>query len=115
MATIAHGNKMAGTGAASPAVAETNTEIATRYVFAFVRLALGWTFLWAFLDKMFGLGHETTAKSAWINGGHPTLGFLNGAAGRPVRGLLPFDRRDRVGGRPVRRHADGTDLTPEGR
>jgi thiosulfate dehydrogenase [quinone] large subunit len=47
---------------------------AVRYVWATARLALGWIFLWAFLDKTFGLGHET--KQAWINGGHPTQGFL---------------------------------------
>jgi thiosulfate dehydrogenase (quinone) large subunit len=84
MATIAHGNT-AATGAV-PAVAsrtETRSAIAARYVFAGVRLALGWTFLWAFLDKMFGLGHETAAKAAWINGGHPTLGFLKFSAKGP--------------------------------
>lgn len=40
-----------------------------------VRLAIGWVFLWAFLDKMFGLGFATPAAKAWINGGHPTQGF----------------------------------------
>jgi thiosulfate dehydrogenase [quinone] large subunit len=46
------------------------------------RLSLGWVFLWAFLDKTFGLGHETAKADAWINGGSPTFGFLNfGAAG----------------------------------
>jgi thiosulfate dehydrogenase [quinone] large subunit len=49
---------------------------AFRYVVAAIRLSLGWVFLWAFLDKLFGLGHETASKDAWINGGHPTLGFL---------------------------------------
>jgi thiosulfate dehydrogenase [quinone] large subunit len=49
---------------------------AFRYVVAAIRLSLGWIFLWAFLDKLFGLGHETAAKDAWVNGGHPTLGFL---------------------------------------
>jgi len=43
---------------------------------AAIRLSLGWIFLWAFLDKLFGLGHETAANDAWVNGGHPTLGFL---------------------------------------
>jgi hypothetical protein len=28
-------------------------------VFALLRLALGWTFLWAFLDKAFALGFST--------------------------------------------------------
>jgi len=49
---------------------------AFRYVIAAIRLSLGWIFVWAFLDKLFGLGHETAAKDAWIHGGHPTLGFL---------------------------------------
>ena len=83
MATIADGKKIAGTGAVSGTVAESTTEAATRYVFAAVRLALGWTFLWAFLDKAFGLGHETAAKAAWINGGSPTAGFLKNAAAGP--------------------------------
>ncbi len=60
---------------AKPA-AETGAARATRYVLAGLRLALGWIFLWAFLDKLFGLGHETAAKAAWINGGNPTQGFL---------------------------------------
>jgi thiosulfate dehydrogenase [quinone] large subunit len=61
-------------GPGSPAAGERGA--AFRYVTATIRLALGWIFLWAFLDKLFGLGHETAAKDAWINGGHPTLGFL---------------------------------------
>lgn len=62
---------------------ETVGNKATRYVFAAIRLALGWTFLWAFLDKTFGLGHETPAAGAWINGGNPTKGFLGNAAAGP--------------------------------
>lgn len=56
-------------------------ETAGRYVWALTRLSLGWVFLWAFLDKMFGLGHETASADAWINGGNPTEGFLSGAVG----------------------------------
>jgi thiosulfate dehydrogenase [quinone] large subunit len=56
------------------------------YLWAAVRLSLGWTFLWPFLDKTFGLGHETPAASAWIDGGSPTTGFLAGAAG-PFAGI----------------------------
>src|SRR4051812_47039125 len=53
-----------------------------RYAAAATRISLGWIFLWAFLDKLFGLGHETTSAQAWIHGGSPTLGFLKkGAAG----------------------------------
>ena len=48
-----------------------------RYVLAVARIALGWTFLWAFLDKTFGLGFATERADAWVNGGSPTYGYLN--------------------------------------
>jgi thiosulfate dehydrogenase (quinone) large subunit len=55
---------------------------ALRYVTGAIRLSIGWIFLWAFLDKLFGLGHETKSAQAWIHGGSPTYGFLKkGAAG----------------------------------
>ena len=57
-----------------------------RYLWALTRLCLGWTFLWPFLDKLFGLGHETTSAKAWVNGGSPTTGFLKGAVG-PFAGI----------------------------
>lgn len=52
-----------------------------------LRLALGWVFLWAFLDKAFALGFSTGrdattgavdrfGDAAWIHGGSPTEGFL---------------------------------------
>ncbi len=53
----------------------------TRYLWAVIRLGMGWTFLWPFFDKMFGLNHQTTSAQAWINGGNPTKGFLSGSAG----------------------------------
>ncbi|HEX5543176.1 MAG TPA: hypothetical protein VFX60_16730 [Micromonospora sp.] len=64
---------------------ETRRQQATRHVWAVVRLALGWTFLWAFLDKTFGLGHATETKDAWINGGNPTYGFLKFGAAGPLQ------------------------------
>ena len=48
-----------------------------RYVLAIARISLGWVFLWAFLDKTFGLGFATERADAWINGGSPTFGYLN--------------------------------------
>jgi thiosulfate dehydrogenase [quinone] large subunit len=48
-----------------------------RYALAAARIAIGWVFLWAFLDKTFGLGFATPAEDAWVNGGSPTSGFLN--------------------------------------
>ena len=48
-----------------------------RHVMAIARIVLGWTFLWAFLDKAFGFGYATERADAWLNGGSPTFGFLN--------------------------------------
>ncbi|MHB8606012.1 MAG: hypothetical protein ACYDCK_12230 [Thermoplasmatota archaeon] len=52
-----------------------------RYFFGVARIALGFVFLWAFVDKLFGLGYSTKAGSGWINGGSPTYGFLSHASG----------------------------------
>jgi thiosulfate dehydrogenase [quinone] large subunit len=68
--------------------AESATESpAARYVWAIARISLGFVFVWAFVDKLFGLGHETTDKQAWTNGGHPTMGFLKSAAAGPFKGF----------------------------
>ena len=77
--TTTTGGVPAGTGTTAPK--------ATRYVFAGLRLALGWIFLWAFLDKLFGLGFATKAESAWIDGGSPTQGFLGNAVKGPFEGF----------------------------
>jgi len=47
-----------------------------RLALAALRLAAGFIFLWAFLDKTFGLGYSTPGERAWINGGAPSQGFL---------------------------------------
>ncbi|RFS83531.1 DoxX family membrane protein [Actinomadura spongiicola] len=60
---------------------------AARHVWAVARFAVGWVFVWAFLDKMFGLGHETPAAKAWIDGGSPTEGFLKNAPEGPFAGF----------------------------
>ncbi len=52
-------------------------------ILVILRLALGWTFLWAFFDKLFGLGFSTTPDKAWLAGGSPTYGFLNAATYGP--------------------------------
>jgi thiosulfate dehydrogenase [quinone] large subunit len=71
--------------AAQPTTTTAEPTVA-RYVWALTRLCLSWTFLWPFLDKTFGLGHETTAAHAWIHGGSPSFGFLSGAVG-PFAGI----------------------------
>jgi thiosulfate dehydrogenase [quinone] large subunit len=60
---------------------------AYQFALAATRMALGWIFLWAFLDKLFGLGHETASKGAWINGGSPTEGFLGHATKGPFASI----------------------------
>jgi thiosulfate dehydrogenase [quinone] large subunit len=84
MATITqtkYGFATEGTATQAWTPAPTQTT-AVRYVAAGLRLGLGFVFLWAFLDKVFGFGFATPEKGAWINGGSPTKGFLaNGADG----------------------------------
>ena len=48
-----------------------------------LRLVMGFIFLWAFIDKMFGLGFATTVEKAWVHGGSPTYGFLSFAVKGP--------------------------------
>lgn len=48
-----------------------------KIVFIALRLVMGFIFLWAFFDKVFGLGFATTPEKAWIQGGSPTFGFLS--------------------------------------
>jgi thiosulfate dehydrogenase [quinone] large subunit len=53
-----------------------------------LRLAIGFEFLWAFLDKTFGLGYHTASAKAWIHGGSPTTGFLSGVNTGPLQGTF---------------------------
>jgi len=62
------------------------TATATRTVLAATRVVVGWTFLWAFIDKVFGLGYATPAGKGWIDGGSPTKGYLSSAEG-PFAGI----------------------------
>jgi thiosulfate dehydrogenase [quinone] large subunit len=54
-----------------------NTYSTREKIMGFIRLALGWVFLWPFLDKLFGLGFATEIGKGWIVGNSPTLGFLS--------------------------------------
>ncbi len=46
-----------------------------------LRLVMGFMFLWAFLDKLFGLGFSTTSNKSWLAGTSPTAGFLSHSVG----------------------------------
>ena len=43
---------------------------------AIMRFVLAIEFLWAFFDKLIGLGFATKPGSGWVFGGSPTFGFL---------------------------------------
>lgn len=74
-------------------VASTSVNAGSKFgwvMLSVTRIALGFVFLWAFLDKLIGLGFSTcrvTAEDgsftidamcdkAWVNGGHVTEGYL---------------------------------------
>ncbi|MET7481678.1 hypothetical protein [Streptomyces sp. NPDC005538] len=75
-----------GTASASEAAesAAIDTHTARAYAFASLRLLTGFVFLWAFLDKTFGLGYATGSGKGWIDGGSPTKGFLGSVAAGPM-------------------------------
>jgi len=59
------------------------------HALAILRLATGFIFLWAFLDKTLGLGFSTPVERAWVNGGTPSQGFLLGdAVTGPLKGFF---------------------------
>ncbi len=62
--------------------------VGARRTLALLRYAVGFVFLWAFLDKTFGLHYSTASDAAWINGGKPSQGFLTMAAIGPFKGFF---------------------------
>ena len=50
--------------------------IKKEFLVVFLRVSLGAIFLWAFFDKVFGLGFATTPEKSWLMGVSPTSGFL---------------------------------------
>jgi thiosulfate dehydrogenase (quinone) large subunit len=71
---------------------------ANQYAMGALRIVIGWTFLWAFFDKLLALGYSTGrdpttgvvtrfGDTAWIHGGSPTAGFLGFAADGPFKGF----------------------------
>ena len=70
------------------------------YVLAVLRIVFGFMLIWAFFDKLLGLGMLTTPEAAIVNGGSPTeyylselvsgvfADFFHGHAGNPVLDFL---------------------------
>ena len=59
-----------------------------KIAFLKLRFVMAFIFLWAFLDKTFGLGFATKTEGAWIHGGSPTAGFLNFATHGPFAAIF---------------------------
>jgi len=59
------------------------------YTLAISRIMVGFVFLWAFFDKLFGLQFATMPDKAWLAGGSPTTGFLKMGV-NPDSSLAPF-------------------------
>ncbi|WP_329139210.1 DoxX family membrane protein [Streptomyces sp. NBC_01476] len=55
---------------------------------AVVRIATGFIFLWAFLDKLFGWHYATATGKGWIDGGSPTKGFLSNVSAGPLQSFF---------------------------
>jgi thiosulfate dehydrogenase [quinone] large subunit len=55
---------------------------------ATLRIATGFVFLWAFLDKTFGWHYATGSGKGWIDGGSPTKGFLKGVSAGPLQSFF---------------------------
>lgn len=77
-----------GTAAGGPSERTDGDRVVGGAFWGLLRIAIGWLFLWAFLDKLFALGFATGrdpetgavdrfGDSAWVNGGSPTEGFLS--------------------------------------
>jgi thiosulfate dehydrogenase [quinone] large subunit len=73
--------------AARPTTTNRTSAVAAKLL-AVVRMATGFVFLWAFLDKTFGLGYATPTAKAWIHGGSPTKGFLAGVEVGPFQNIF---------------------------
>lgn len=56
--------------------AEAETKARGGLWLALLRIALGFVFLWTFLDKTFGLGWSTVRERSWTHGISPTSGYL---------------------------------------
>jgi thiosulfate dehydrogenase [quinone] large subunit len=86
MTTFTHRNPQANVLADRTSEAPAATGRSLAYVLAALRVVIGFTFFWAFIDKLFGLGYATPAAKSWLNGGSPTKGFLSSSSG-PFRGF----------------------------
>ncbi|MCW2778037.1 MAG: DoxX family protein [Frankiales bacterium] len=58
-----------------------------RTALGLLRVVLGWYFLWAFTDKLFGFGFLTPSGAGMLDGGKPAQGFMSHVDG-PFSGVF---------------------------
>src|SRR4029079_5683539 len=58
-----------------------------RMTLGVLRIVIGWYFLWAFTDKLFGFGYLTASGEGMIDGRTPAQGFMTHAEG-PFAGFF---------------------------
>jgi thiosulfate dehydrogenase [quinone] large subunit len=98
MTTLKHTHESRTETASELVTASSPADTAAHYALGALRIIIGWTFLWAFLDKLLALGFSTGrdaetgvvdrfGDAAWIHGGNPTLGFLSFGADGPFAGF----------------------------
>ncbi len=80
-------NTPVATSSAAEAPTITGSALAAR-ILAVLRVATGFIFLWAALDKIFGWHYSTASEKAWANGGSPTKGFLSSIDQGPFASLF---------------------------
>jgi thiosulfate dehydrogenase [quinone] large subunit len=85
---IKHADMSPAHASVAATAASERHQMAAGRVWAVARIAVGWIFLWAFADKVFGLGFSTPAAKSWLNGGSPTTGFLKGTADHALGGFF---------------------------
>jgi thiosulfate dehydrogenase (quinone) large subunit len=56
--------------------------------FIVLRIVMALVFLWAFFDKLFGLGFATAPEKSWLSGGSPTTGFLTHGTHGPFTAIF---------------------------
>jgi thiosulfate dehydrogenase (quinone) large subunit len=76
------GSHSSGTGPALPSSAGR--------ALAVLRILLGAVLLWAFADKVLGLGFSTPAAKSWVAGGSPTAGYLGSLKGSLAPAFQPL-------------------------
>lgn len=74
----------------SPAETITKAPALAARALAVLRILLGSVLLWAFADKLLGLGFATPAAKSWIAGGSPTAGYLGSLKGALAGAFQPL-------------------------